>query len=126
VANSSVLGGREEDMTLGVNWYPEVRGGPGARATRFVRLFALDPRGASPLHLPVLSRPRKTNPRLPGPVKLTLATDFWRYDHWLWRLNGDRPSGNPIARRSGKQDGIIDRICFSILGVSVTKKPANQ
>ena len=24
VANSSVLGGREEDMTLGMNWYPEV------------------------------------------------------------------------------------------------------
>ena len=24
MANSSVLGGREEDMTLGMNWYPEV------------------------------------------------------------------------------------------------------
>ena len=51
-------------------------GEPGARAARLMRLSPPDPRAASPLHLPVLSRPRKTNPRLLGPVKLTLATDF--------------------------------------------------
>jgi hypothetical protein len=58
-----------------------MHGAPGARAAR---LLPLHPRGARP-HLPVQFRPRKTNHRLLGPVKLTLATDFWRYDRWLWR-----------------------------------------
>ncbi len=53
-----------------------MHGGPGARAARLIRLLPPDPRGASRLHLPVLSRPRKTNLRLLGRVKLTLATDF--------------------------------------------------
>ena len=57
-----------------------MHGGPGARAARLMRLLPPDPRGASRLHLPVLSRPRKTHPRLLGPAKLTLATDFLRYD----------------------------------------------
>jgi hypothetical protein len=45
-------------------------------AMRLIRLLPPDPRGASRLHLAVLSRPRKTHPHLLGPVKLTLATDF--------------------------------------------------
>ena len=44
--------------------------GPGPRAAR-----PPDPRRASRLRLPLLSRPRKTNPRLLGPVKSTLATE---------------------------------------------------
>ena len=130
-----------------------MHGAPGARAARLIRLLPLHPRGASRLHLPALFRPRKTNRRLLGPVKLTLATDFWRYDRWLWRRpplpplrhlpnrrheastgaiafgdrvgksesNGDLLSGNPIARRLGRQEREIDRICFSTLGLPVAK-----
>ena len=134
-------------VTISIGAITAMHGGPGARAARLIRLLPPDPRGASCLHLPVLSRPRKTHPRLLGPVKLTLATDFWRYDRWLWRRpplpplrhlpnrrheastgaiafgdrvgksesNGDLLSGNPIARRLGRQERKSTAFAFALL-----------
>ena len=65
-------------VTIKIGAIIAMHGRPGARAARLMRLLPPDPRRASRLHLPVLSRPRKTHPRLLGPGKLTLATDFWR------------------------------------------------